>query len=170
MSLLILISRFSVAFLLRSVQISLMLSSNCHSFWFGYHLLLFSPERALLYIDIICLNSYGVVGARFQTTETKMRRKMWIQNMKIKLNIMGIIVALIFIILNWFSMDFFVSRKMMWNCFWLHRWISFLYSVKFSLSPHWFVTVNCDCLNYCLGCSDTHLLNDFAVNHGGSGH
>ena len=75
-----------------------------------------------------------------------------------------------FLLLNWFSMDFFVSRKMMWNYFWLHPWISFLYSVKFSLSPHWFVTVNCDCLNYCLGCSDTYLLNDFAVNHGGSGH
>lgn len=51
------------------------------------------------YYRILCLTKLQLLQAQdFRTTGTQMRRKMWLQNMKIKLIVLAIIIALILII------------------------------------------------------------------------
>ena len=51
-----------------------------------------------LYSQLRCFIWFAVQAQDFKTSGTKIRRKMWLQNMKIKLIVLGILIALILII------------------------------------------------------------------------
>lgn len=77
----------------------------------------------------------------FRQQGTKIRRKMWFQNMKIKLIVLGIIIALILIIVLSVCGGFNCGKWWVFPTSWLQLWY---------LSPHLIRLLLADC--HCLNC------------------
>jgi hypothetical protein len=93
-----------------------------------------------LVIYFVTRYSYMILQAQdFRQQGTKIRRKMWFQNMKIKLIVLGIIIAIILIIV--------LSVCGGFNC---SKWIFPLVALIVSVSPHSirFSVADCHCLYY----------------------